>query len=159
MPSIRLATVSRMFFAFGHIAGQRVSDEPRVPPAYAGAQQARRVRAFPVCEQFGKLHAAVSERGQALQSLSRGPVLTYGASPDWQAIQEFEYFPRQRAAFHPPRGACPQSSRDDRPRVRRRSFSGPCFGAPQRRVRFDPVVRAAKGGAAVRNAVIHQEYA
>ena len=84
---------SRMFFAFGHAGGKSITSIPEyhMPTLVLSTKHVYVPYLF--ASNSGSFTLQYRSDVEPLQSLSRGPVLTHGQSPDWPAIQgKFDYF-------------------------------------------------------------------
>lgn len=84
---------SRLFYAFGHSAGQRLTTQP----VYHVPQQVLATRdvyvPFLFASTSGWLTLRYRDEVEPLQRLSAGPVLLHGDSPGWESLKgRFDYF-------------------------------------------------------------------
>jgi hypothetical protein len=84
---------SRVYFAFGHAGGKQISTHPVYHlPTLVLAQRDVYVP-YLFASSSGGFTLQYRPQVEPWQRLSRGPVLTGGASPDWAAIEDrFDYF-------------------------------------------------------------------
>ena len=83
----------RMYYAFGHAGGQHVSTRPvyHLPTLVLARREA--YVPFLFASSSGGFTLQYRSEVEPLQRLSKGPVLTHGASPDWPAIvDQFDHF-------------------------------------------------------------------
>lgn len=84
---------SRLFYAFGHSAGQRLTTQP----VYHVPQQVLATRdvyvPFLFASTSGWLTLRYRDEVEPLQRISAGPVLLHGGSPGWDSLKDrFDYF-------------------------------------------------------------------
>lgn len=83
----------KMYYAFGHTGAQKISTRPVYHlPALVLARREVYVP-FLFASSSGGFTLQYRSEVEPLQRLSKGPVLTHGASPDWAAIlDQFDHF-------------------------------------------------------------------